>query len=89
MTVLNAPRVDTIILDETILDDVPGCISQHRNTTCSVDIAYIIRSCTTLGPTCAAHVEDVNFGMLAKFAAGMTCGGCRRPARECWSWWPA
>jgi hypothetical protein len=32
MTVLDAPRVDTIILDETILNGEPKCESTHCHT---------------------------------------------------------
>jgi hypothetical protein len=57
MTVLDAPRVDTIILDETILDDVAGC------DFCTEPAAYLarMRCCTKqalVGDTCVSQARS-------------------------------
>jgi hypothetical protein len=61
MTVLDAPRVDTIILDETILDDTVECESPHCHHIGrgSHPAAFTVRlSCGSQQLSCTTRVHE-------------------------------
>jgi hypothetical protein len=72
MTVLDAPRVDTIILDETILDEEPGCQSA-QGCDKTADWSCVMRCCGQSSLLC-----DPCVGKARMVADGhyITCAGC-------------
>jgi hypothetical protein len=82
VTVLDAPRVDTIILDETILDDAPACGFQHNVTTCSVHVTHLFTS--SCGARRFACTNVAEWKRMRAFAVGVKCRECGKPAADCW-----
>jgi hypothetical protein len=84
MTVLDAPRVDTIILDETILDETAKCEAAHKyEEHCSVTAEYRITSCLPAYNACASVVDTPHTGTRDR-RESKRCIRCKSWARECW-----
>jgi hypothetical protein len=76
MSVLDAPRVDTIILDETILEGEPKCESTqcHRLGRGSHPAAFNVRlSCGSQMLACATRVRE--YQAREKLIKCTKCGG--------------
>jgi hypothetical protein len=76
MTVLDTPRVDTVILDETILDDQPKCESTHcqLHGRGSHPATYTVRlSCGIQMLACATRVRE--YQAKEKLIKCTKCGG--------------
>ena len=79
MTVLDTPRVDAVILDETILDDTLKCAGGHSH--CGVEATHLITWCVEPVPVCTPYVE---IHLPAGIDRGSTCGHCKRRISDCW-----
>jgi hypothetical protein len=78
MTVLDAPRVDTIILDETILnetilDDDPGCQSA-QGCDKTADWSCVMRCCGQSSLLCDPCVGKARMVADGRY---ITCADCR------------
>jgi hypothetical protein len=81
VTVLDTPRVDTIILDETILDEEPGCQFKHRRVACSVDVTHVVTGCA--GPILACtNSAEYKKRQIRERTTFCRCG---KPAEDCWA----
>ena len=77
--------VDTVTLDESLLEDEPGCEFRHRQLACSQEVTHIITGC--LGPAlvCTNAAEYKQQGI----DGGNTICKCGRFAQDCWKIRPA
>jgi hypothetical protein len=79
---MNVLDIETVILDETILDDHLGCEFRHRTSTCSEDVTHVLIA------VCKGHVlVCTNAAELKRQAIvdGRTiCDGCGKFASDCW-----
>jgi hypothetical protein len=79
MTVLDAPRVDTIILDETILDDTLKCTGGHEF--CGMEATHLLTWCREPVPVCTPYVE---IHLPSGVKRGCECGACKSLIADCW-----
>lgn len=81
MNVVDKPTVDTIVLDETILNDEPRCEITHLDPSrCSITVTHRIISCNSALLIC----ETASRSKSAEMAAGNRCARCKRAAADCW-----
>jgi hypothetical protein len=87
-SVLDKPTVDTTTLNETWLEDEPGCQIKHLNpANCTQEVTNRIlcgcRGRSFLMCACAARNKQ------AEIDSGNKCAGCKRAAGDCWTVLPA
>lgn len=80
---MNATETD--VLDETILDDEPGCEFAHGDgPSCSTHVTHRVIACVQQGNTCDVGAADIR----ARMHRGGMCYGCKKAAGSCWELWP-
>ena len=73
--------LEVVVLDETLLDDEPGCEYKHGPThPCSTEVTHRVIACKQEGNVCATAAEITRWRM----ENGSTCSGCHQPACDCW-----
>jgi hypothetical protein len=81
MNVLDKHAIETVILDETVLDDHLGCEFKHRRSTCSVEVTHVVSSsCRGIAFTCTTGAKLKQ----KQIDAGKTFCHCGKFAGECW-----
>lgn len=73
MTVLDTPRVDTIILDETILNEDPGCQSA-QGCDKTAEWSCVMRCCGDSACLCAACLARSRRATEGHFIICSSCG---------------
>lgn len=73
--------VDTVTLDESVLEDEPGCEFRHRNITCSDEVTHIITGCKGIILACTNGAEYKK----QQIAGGKTICTCGKFAADCWT----
>lgn len=82
MNVIDKPMVDTITLDETILDNEPPCEFRHNGlTTCTIHVHHRVIACDHGGSVCDTAAGIIRDRIVKR---SWVCSGCGRNGADCW-----